>query len=264
MTQSLPIVEAATQIFGDPQDPNFKGLDSFAHLADDPKSRDRLQSALAIAWDMVGEAESASISAGAGPVHFETGGIGQLVEYAFGIPGDVAKQKAKTLEKAVEKLTPEEKEYFVRMISARGSIAGLRTLTKTPGAISLLRNIEAEMPKIGYPVSDSTTYYNQLENLSKSIEKAKQYTVEWAFDPETAKWISGLSSKVQQARAATQKAAAQKGGPPATAPAAPIKLDPPQKGAKLTDPNIAAEFQRQAGGDKAKARQLALARGWTL
>lgn len=166
-----PVREAATQLFGDPTQPDLKGLNSFGHLADNSESRRRLGTALKLTFDQFNKATGgAAIHADAGPVSFSAGGgVMQVLENAFGVPSKLAEQSAQIMQTAIAKLTPEEREAYNATMGAFGTIVGLRSLSRASASQASVATIEREMPVIGINTTDSKQFQDQMARLAEQI-----------------------------------------------------------------------------------------------
>lgn len=211
LNRVTPVREAATQVFGDPSQPDLKGLKDYMQLADDPKARERVGTALRLTFDGLNQASSsgAHISANAGPVSVSTGGIGQVFTNMFGVPQTLAAQQSKIIQDSINKMTPEEKEYFDSVMSAFSTIVGLRSLTRASAAQSSVSAIERELPIIGVNTTDSQQFADQMQRLAEVVYNGTKGIPPGMIDPKLVDRIKNLPAEMQK----------MKGKSPAKAPA---------------------------------------------
>lgn len=162
------IRESATQIHGDPDNPDFKGLVSYRDLADNPQSSAKIGKALEIILGGMDNApDAAHISGHLGPVSASTGGIGTLLTNALGIPQDLAQQKANIIKSTVGDLSTREQEALNATISSLSTIISLRSLTKAPATQLSMKAIERELPLIGINTANSKQFDDQIKRVSE-------------------------------------------------------------------------------------------------
>lgn len=194
-----PVREAATQLFGDPQQPELKGLQSFANLADNKESRERLGKALRQTFTALDQSTGgAHIAAGAGPVSVSTGGFGAILENYFGVGPKVAEQQAKMMQDTIGSLTPEEREAYDATMSAFGTIVGLRALTKASAAQASVSTIEREMPVIGVNTTNSAQFYDQMQRLAEIVYNGTKGIPEGMWDKGMLDRLKSLPNEMQK------------------------------------------------------------------
>lgn len=211
----IPVQEAATQIFGDPSQPDLKPLISYRDLADNPQSRERLGKALRLTFDGLSSATGgAGIHAGAGPISISSGGFGDLIQNYFNVAPNVAAQQQRIMEEAIGKLTPEEKEYFNSVMSSFSTIVGLRSLTKASAAQSSVAAIERELPVIGINTFGQDQFLDQSQRLAEVVANGVSNLPKGGVDSKLREHIRSLPSEMQKlkdARKGPAKAPAVKG-----------------------------------------------------
>lgn len=214
VTQSLPVQQAAVQITGDPE-LGIKGLKDFAYLADKPESVKRIGSALNLIFDqMDGATGGAHISADAGPISISTGGIGSVLQNAFGVPQKLAEQKSKIISDVVSKLPPDEQEYINSVMSSFASAVGLRSLSKASASQSSVRSIEREYPTIGAGsgVTNSNSYNDKLKRIYLDLDNAFSNLPRGAIDAKFSRQMDSLHQEMKKLNnGAPAKAPAVKG-----------------------------------------------------
>lgn len=156
--RATPIRAAAVQIVGDPDSPDFKPLESYASLADNKESRERVAGAWRVIKDELGKTEH------------KYGQLGTVLSNMVGLPSILANTTTGVVEKALAKLTPQEKDLLDREIAAYGSIIGLRTITGGSAAKFSADSIERELPIIGVNANSSRQFYNKLSSLFEEIK----------------------------------------------------------------------------------------------
>lgn len=211
----IPVREAITQVIGDPSQPDLKPLQSYIKLADDPKARERLGTALRLTFDGLNQAsnEGAHISAAAGPVSVSTGGIGEVFTNMLGVPQKIAEQKSGIIQAAINKLTPEEKEYFDSVMSAYSTIVGLRSLTRASASQSSVAAIERELPIIGVNTTDSEQFADQIQRLSEVMYNGTKGVPAGYFDPALVERIKNAPAEMQKLKTAKPSPNGKLSGP---------------------------------------------------
>lgn len=152
-----PIREAATQVLGDPTQPELKSLKDYAYVADDPAARDRVGKAIRLTFDGLEDG------------HVPHSQIMQLVSMKVGLPQMLAGAKAEQLQEAIGGLKPDEQKLYNKVMSAYGAIIGLRSLTKAGSSNFSMQKIEQEAPIPGLNATNAKQMYDQLANLAEII-----------------------------------------------------------------------------------------------
>lgn len=194
-----PVREAATQVFGDPSQPNLKGLKDYIDLADDPKSRERLGKALRITLDGINDAShGGNVSVGAGPVAISAGGVGTWLQNVLHVPQGVASSKNDIIQGALKDLSPKELEAYDSVMSAFSTVVGLRSLTRASAAQGSVQAIERELPLIGINTQNSGQFADQMQRLAEVVYNGTKGVPAGMFDPEMVKRIQGLPAEMQK------------------------------------------------------------------
>lgn len=186
---SVPITESIVQMFGDEAKTGVKPLVAFAHLADDPAASARLGRAINLTKASLGDGiADASIGGGVGGIHASSGGFGTWLQNKLGVPGAVAEQNAGMLRDALSALTPEERQAYDATMSEMSVMAGLRSISKSSAAISNIRLIENEIPKLGTAAS-SAQYLDQMQRIGNAMRNAVHTPglFPMIHDPQTGK-----------------------------------------------------------------------------
>ncbi len=200
--QILPLKNAigvaSNQLWGDVDNPTFKGLSSYASLADDQGARQRLGKALRMVLDAGGDAGAEHLGASAGPVSFSAGNLGTALSYNLGIPQAAADAKATALREVFEdmqKHNPAEVDYFNALMAAIPTITGFRKLTSGGAFRWSQQGLERELPMIGLSgVNNSANFSSKMARIAdepltaiRNIEKTNPGT----FDPRMIANIQG-------------------------------------------------------------------------
>src|SRR6185369_892795 len=201
-SQVLPMknsIEVAShQLWGDPDNPTFRPLSSYANLADDTGAKQRLGQALRMVLDAGGDSGAEHLGASAGPVSFSAGNLGTTLSYKLGIPQAAADEKAKALRTIFEQMKPEEVDYFNALMNAIPTVTGFRKLTSGGAFRWSQQGLERELPMIGLSgVTSSATFKKKMQALGdepltaiKNLERTNPGVV----DPRLALLIRGGSS----------------------------------------------------------------------
>jgi hypothetical protein len=201
-SQILPMknsIEVAShQLWGDPDNPTFRPLSSYANLADDPGAKQRIGQALRMVLDAGGDSGAEHLGASAGPVSFSAGNLGTTLSYKLGIPQAAADEKAKALRAVFEQMKPEEVDYFNALMNAIPTVTGFRKLTSGGAFRWSQQGLERELPMIGLSgVTNSATFKKKMQALGdepltaiKNLERTNPGVV----DPRLAALIRGGST----------------------------------------------------------------------
>ncbi|MGH7184508.1 MAG: hypothetical protein ACREJN_21390 [Nitrospiraceae bacterium] len=186
-----PVRAAAVQLFGNPDNPDQESLETFAHLADDPKSRARIGTAARL---VINDLAAADKSGGVGASLLGTGvsasgGLWGALKNWSGLTAAVGEQQAAATDRAVQALTPEEARALNQIMAAYGTVVGLRSLTRGGAYKFSTDSMERELPIPGISdVSSSTTYYNKLAKIANEVVEGTK-GVSDAVLPEKAQYI---------------------------------------------------------------------------
>lgn len=154
-----PVRLAATQLFGDPNNANFKPLADYGSIVDDPSARDRV----ATAWNLI----RAHMDDAGADAH--SGDLITLMRNYSGTPGAVAESEAEKMKDTLDALKPREAEMLNRLFSTYGTVIGLRSLTKGSAAKFSAKNMEQEVPVPGMNVRNSRQFYDKLGTLAEEV-----------------------------------------------------------------------------------------------
>lgn len=168
-----PVRAAAVQIFGDPNNPEVESLASFADLADDPASRQRIGTAARLiindltAADKAGGVGGSILGTGA---NVNGGDIWGALKNWSGITGAISKQQANATDAAIQAMSEKERRALNQIMAAYGTVVGLRSLTRGGAYKFAVESMERELPIPGISdVSNSTTYNNKLAKIANEI-----------------------------------------------------------------------------------------------
>jgi hypothetical protein len=209
----------ATQIFGDPNTPSVKGLVDYSDLADDPKARERLGSALRLTLDGLQQAHSGGgASVGAEGAALNVGGIGTYVGNLLNMPANIATQQAKMLQDAIKSMTPREREAYNATIGAMEGIIGLRAVTRAGAAQSSVRALQEALPVIGVNTSDAAQFKDKANRLAVEFASGTRGIPSNAMDPETRKQIEEINGLPARLNKPTASGSPRKDPAPAPLP----------------------------------------------
>jgi hypothetical protein len=198
--QSVPVREAATQVFGDPTQPDIRPFSSFAPLADNKEARTKIGTALRLTFDGLEQSEKAA------------GSLTQLIENEGGVPNALAKSQSDVMQKAVGELTPEERQAYDATMSLYGTVIGLRSLTKASGAQFSVRQLENELPIIGINSVSSSQVYNRLSRLAEQVYNGTKGNP--VFKKSERDFYDSQASKMKKFASASEKSPSKKNTPP--------------------------------------------------
>lgn len=152
-----PVREAANQLFGDPTQPNLKGLKDFANLSDNPEASKKLAKAVRLTFDGIEQQEKAH------------GNIVNLLSLYGGIPQRLVEGQVANMKDALADLSPEEMEAYNAIMSTYGTVVGLRSLTKASAAQFSIRRLEQEIPIPGWNSHSSKDFYDKMSRLAQEV-----------------------------------------------------------------------------------------------
>jgi len=176
-TRVVPVREAAAQLFGDPSLPNVRSLASFAKLADNPDSSQRIGQSV----KLILEGISTDIN--------KSGGLWTYMETVGGLPGLLAAAKNSQV---YQSLPPgsEEQAAVDAIISSFSTAVGLRSLTKASAAQASVEKIENDIPIPGINVKNSAMYYDKLSHLAVVVANGMKSLPDYAMSPEDKKYYT--------------------------------------------------------------------------
>lgn len=213
------IREASTQLLGDPTNPSLRPLSDFAHLADDPGSRERLGAALKLTFDGLEQDEK------------QHGSLIALLQAYGGVPQALAAAKASVQRDVIDQLTPEEQDAFDATITAFSSVVGLRSLTKASAAMFSVKALERDVPIIGVTATSARQFNDKMAHAGELAYNGIKTVSDQVMPPSEKQYYQ---QKLQQLRGEPQKAA-----PAAAAPPKAGAMKPPPKGSQTsTDDEI--------------------------
>jgi len=191
-----PVRAAAIQLFGDPENPDFKSLVDYAPMADDQHAQQAVGTATRAMLEDLTKVES------------QHGGLGGLLLNYGGLPELVANIESENTRSILAKLTPEERNLLDQEIAAYGSIIGLRSLTKASAAQFSSKSIERELPLLGYNVNDSKEFLNKISKLAEEVATGTRGLSRLAlperdFYLDKAKQLSGMVNPPKKKPAAS-------------------------------------------------------------
>ena len=205
-----PIKQSAVQLFGDPTDPNYESLQTFAGLADNADSRKRIGAAARLIIDDLAAAEKGGGIGGqilGSGASFSGGDIWSALKNTTGITNWVAQKQVAATERALGDLRPVERNALNHIMAAYGTIVGLRSLTRGGAYRFSVESMERELPIPGVSVNDSRSYYGKLAILGEEVANGIRNNgisidvlPERPFYESSAKVLGALSRGEQVAR----------------------------------------------------------------
>ncbi len=204
----------ASQLFGDPNTPEIKGLVEYGDLADNKESRDRLGNALRLTFDGLNQASSGGhAGVGGDGATLNVGGIGTYVGNTLGIPQKVASQQARMFQDAIGSLTPREREAYNATIASAEGIIGLRRITGASPSQQSVRAIQEALPIIGVNTTDKKQFDDKSRRLAVEFSAGTRGIPRSGFDSGTLKQLDEINDLPKRLAAKTG---------PVAAPSAPV------------------------------------------
>lgn len=158
-----PLMEASTQIFGDPTDPNYKSLESYADIASNPQESAAL--AVAVRRSIAGLDEKMK---GAGT------GLTDLIKNETGFTNQLISSQADADRDAIGGLSARNKEAYAAIMSALGAMIGVRAATGGSAAKFSALALEREIPIPGVNSFSTAQFNKQLNGIAGEIKRGSQ------------------------------------------------------------------------------------------
>lgn len=152
-----PIVTAANQLFGDPNNPDNHPLSSYADLANDKHAQGVLGAAFRIVQDKMANGAAGH------------GSIGDWISSVTGFKQAEAEALADVQHNLFQQMTPREQEAFNATMAAYGTIVGLRAITKASASASSVSRLENELPLIGINTPSSASFNDKMSKPAEEI-----------------------------------------------------------------------------------------------
>jgi hypothetical protein len=238
MSVVRPVAVAGTQLFGDISDPNFEALDSFADLADDPGSRERLGTAFRIGLTPLRGASDTG------------GGLARLIENMGGMTQVMAQYEAGVHSQAIANLTSREQKAYNATMATLSAVPGYRRITGQSAARFAMDALERDVPMIGPNTPSSTMFYDKMNRLAKEpINAADTLNIE-LFSTRRASGEEVLKYWEKKQQEYSRKAGE------AVKPGGAARAEPPGKkiSVETTDGHYEFDTQEQADQFKAAAK----------
>jgi hypothetical protein len=236
------VQEAATQLIGDPSQPELKGLSAFGALADDPKSQEHIGRALKIVLD---DMEQQAATAGS---------LMALATNESGLRAAVEGARAKAIRTTVGRLSPVEQDALDATIGSLSTIIGLRSLTKAGAAQFSIKAIERELPLIGINTPNRREFYNKMSRLSEVVYNGTQRVPPTMFPEGMVDRIKASVGDMAKWRDEVAASPRNKLGP----------LPTPNKPGDVAPDDVLAAYLKANGGDKENTRKALTAAGFTI
>ena len=174
----VPVQEAATSILGDPAT-GITPLDSFAHIAADPKSMQRVGAAVKTAVDQMADQVKTQP------------GMWQTLSNSSGFTAAKQEIANSVLSNQLKAMTPDEQRAFDALLTAYSTGIGLRSLTRASAAQFSAQAIENEYPIPGYNSVSAAQFYDQLMRLTQQIYNGSK-TVPTMSQPMRERILDGV------------------------------------------------------------------------
>lgn len=187
-----PISSGMSTIFGSQDHPDVESLISYAKLADDPKSTEKIGSVMRLILDKMvegGGGESVGAEVLGTGVSASLGGLFSWFKNATGITYGIAKSQVQTINKALNSLTDKEKDYVNTAFASFGALGGIRQALGMPAYLWSFNAIKNEVPIIGYSVNDTRSYNNKLSKIMLEMtENIKSAAISKQILPQVDHW----------------------------------------------------------------------------
>lgn len=167
----LAVAPAAQILYGDPKNPDFESLQSFANMADDPEASERIGTA---ARFIIERLNKVNAEQGPGAVNLLIGGaLGKTAMNALGLTRLMAGSETKSMQDVLTPLHDNEAKYLARIMAAYGTVVGLRRFTGAGAYEFSTAAMERELPVPGLTgIKNSLTVYAKLAQLAEEISAA--------------------------------------------------------------------------------------------
>jgi len=156
--RTIPVREAATQLFGDPTQPDLKSLRDYADIAGDAKAQKSLANALQLTFSGLEAQEKAS-----------KGGLRELIGNYAGEPQALVGSQTAVLQDVIGSMAPREQEAYNATMAAFGTIIGMRSLTKASAAQFSIKALEREVPLFGINTFSKPQFYDKMAHLAEQV-----------------------------------------------------------------------------------------------
>jgi hypothetical protein len=153
----VPVREAATQLFGDPTQPDLKGLADYAHLSENTKAHPDLANALQLTFKHMEQREKTE------------GGLVNILGNYLGKPQLLIDSEMSVMQDVIGKLSPEDQEAYNAEMAAFGTIIGLRSLTRAPATEMTAKSLERELPLFGVNTFSKAQFYDKMSRLAENV-----------------------------------------------------------------------------------------------
>ena len=153
----VPVRGAATQLFGDPTQPELKGYQDYASLSDNTPERKDLANALQLAFNSLEQQEKAS------------GGLRALLGNYAGEPQALVDSQTSVMQDVIGKLSPQNQEAFNAAMAVYGTVMGLRSLTGAGAYQFSVKAMEREVPLPGLNTFSRPQFYDKMSRLAEEV-----------------------------------------------------------------------------------------------
>lgn len=246
-----PIIQAATQLGGDPNDPEAGSLEILADIVEDKQARQKLQTALRLTLDQMESVEKANP------------GFLDLVKANMGVPAMMASALASMRAKVVDKLKDDPRlvQAYDKIMAAYGTIVGMRAATGASPSMAAVATLERELPLPGLNVTTRQGVYDKLANLEQEAVNYLDRQSDAAVDP------SGKGTSVKKYyrdRAKYFREKATSSVTPKGKLTTPGSLPKPRTKGETATEEVLRAYLNANGGDKSKTRKALTDAGFSI
>lgn len=191
---AMPLRDLSVELFGDPKNPDFKGLADYAYLMDSKDSRDKIGEAFRQIVEGTERAgitpEDIGASMGGFGGHASTGGLWTLIKNYTGITNKLTQSELAPIEQATSNLSKPENEMLTRMLAVYEAASGMRTITKGGAYKFSVEQIQNTIPIPGKNnVISAASFHDKVASMAESLARASEDNrINDDVLPEKAEW----------------------------------------------------------------------------
>lgn len=197
--QMNAVAGAVSQLFGDPQNPDFKSLADFAKVADDPKASSNVGRAVNLVVNGLAEEEKKS------------GSLGTLLKNYGGVPQEVLNSQMAVHQDVIGRLSEDEMAAFNAEIAALSTTIGLRALTSASSAKFSSDALKRDVPILGVNVFTAKAFNDKMGRLAEEVLTGSRNT---PMSQEARTYIEHLAQQYAKKAGTTDKAGNVTTAPP--------------------------------------------------
>lgn len=151
------VAGAVSQLFGDPQNPDFDSLADYAKVADDPKASNNVGRAVNLIVNGMAEEEK------------KAGSLGTLLKNYGGVPQALLDSQLSVNKDVIGRLSEDEYKAFNAEIAALSTTIGLRALTSASSAKFSSDALKRDVPILGVNVFSSKAFNDKMGRLAEEV-----------------------------------------------------------------------------------------------